>query len=139
MNNRALLCAAVVNAVQAACASSGIAPTSQFVEREAPINAGQLPALNIRRRADAGLSGGEFPGVLRQLSIAVDLYHSGETRFEVVDRCELAISEALARDVEPLDYVQRVELDTHWDLDDLAIPYAAARLQITIEYDQGEA
>lgn len=139
MIHRADLLVAVKTAVQQAAIQVGWPNATLFADREVPINSNMLPALNIKRMSDVTVPAGEFPSVLRQLNLAVDLYHSGELRFATLDECELAIRAALEGQIEPLDYVQKIEADTNWDLEDLAEAFVATRLQITIEYERGAA
>lgn len=134
MSNRSALLIALSAAVKAAATAAGISVSSQFENRTADISSNQLPALNIRRQSDGGLSAVSVGSRTRRLELAIDLYSNGDSRFDVLDAAELAITDALLALKGNPYYVTAVEVATDWDLEDLAIAYAATRLRISIDY-----
>ncbi|BAK75815.1 hypothetical protein NH8B_0983 [Pseudogulbenkiania sp. NH8B] len=134
MSNRSALLIALAGAVKAAATAAGIPAGNQFENRTADIGSSQLPALNIRRRSDGGLSEATSASRTRRLELAIDLYGNGDSRFDVLDAVEGAITTAVLALKENLYYVVSVEVATDWDLEDLAIAYAAARIVVSIDY-----
>lgn len=134
MSNRSALLIALSAAVKAAATAAGIPVGNQFENRTADIGSSQLPALNIRRQSDGGLSEVSGASRTRRLELAIDLYGNGDSRFDVLDAAELAVTDALLALKGNPCYVTAVEVATDWDLEDLAIAYAATRLRVSIDY-----
>ena len=108
-------------------------------DRESPIRDSMLPAVNLRRGSDMGREGDHYPSTGRTLALLLDVFAVGEQRQERLDSIETTLRHHLQQLASRSEAIDALRIDINWDVDELALPFMAARLHLTVDYWEGEA
>ncbi|MEO4030696.1 hypothetical protein ABH313_21925 [Chromobacterium vaccinii] len=111
------------------------------IDREDPFEVDHLPAVNLTRVSDellevVGDPSGGAASLSRRLTLSLDLYAEGESRFGLLDNVE----EAVIRCLLTLDPVRALQADrvsvggADFDQETLLSVVCATRFPITIDY-----
>ncbi|MBA8734227.1 hypothetical protein [Chromobacterium violaceum] len=111
------------------------------VDREDPFEEDHLPAVNLTRVSDelqevVGDPSGGAASLSRRLTLSLDLYAEGESRFGLLDNVE----EAILRCLLTLDPVPALRADrirvgvSEFEQESFLSPVCATRIPITIDY-----
>lgn len=111
------------------------------IDREDPFEVDHLPAVNLTRVSDelrevVGDPSGGAASLSRRLTLSLDLYAEGESRFGMLDRVE----EAILRCLLTLDPIRTLQADrvsvgaSEFEQESFLSPVCATRIPITIDY-----